>query len=171
LSSATISGVAVALGIGLAEADRDIGNLDGRLLPGELEFEVIALAELSERGQLAPVGGDEAALDAEVAAGALQVLNGFVELALGGGDFLFHSTDLGGDGADLRIGGGGHLQDFGGEFLFGLLVGALGFGGQTGAELVGVLQASVGPAGGHGGARRAASSSSLSRSELRQLAW
>jgi hypothetical protein len=80
------------------------------------------------------------------------LLNRLVQLALGRGHFLLHRADFGGHGADLVLGGRRHLFDFGREFLFGLLVGAFGFGGQLRAQLLGVLEGiGLGLPGGHGG--------------------
>jgi hypothetical protein len=84
----------------------------------QLDIDVVALAQALQGLQFVAVGGDQAALHAEVAAHRLQVGDGLVELRLGLGDLGLDGADVSGNIGDLGIGGGGlllHVADLAGD--------------------------------------------------------
>src|SRR5271165_1686230 len=103
--------VFVFLGVGLLQQQRDIAHFLRRLRLRQIEFKVIALAQPLQGSQLLGVGGDVAALHAEIAGGLVKIGDSLIQLGFSGSDLRFYLGNFAVCLGDLGVGRGGLLLD------------------------------------------------------------
>src|ERR1017187_2134711 len=99
-----IQSEAVSLGVGLRQRQLDGANLLHAASPLDIEFLVVAFAEVLQRGELPGIGGDQSAHHSHIASHPLELGTGLLHFSLRRCDVAFHAAHIAADRVELRAG-------------------------------------------------------------------